>query len=101
VGLNAVRAALIAAVESGEFQHEMRDSLSEKNLLAIGEVTEAEVIQMLWRTKGDQYSSSRHDWDADTLVHVFRPEMDGERWYIKAYFLDPRDQSAMFISVHK
>jgi hypothetical protein len=32
---------------------------------------------------------------------VFRPEVDGERWYIKAYFLDQADKSAMFISVHK
>lgn len=101
VGLNSARKALIAALEAGDFQHEGRDTLSEKNLLAVGDMTETEVVRLLRRTRGDQYSSSCHDWDSETTVHVFRPEVDGERWYIKAYFLDPADKSAMFISVHK
>jgi hypothetical protein len=101
MGLKSARKALIAALEAGNFQHEQRDTLSEKNLLAVGEVTEAEVIGLLRRTRGDQYSSSGHDWDRDTTVHVFKPEVDDERWYIKAYFLNPTDHSAIFVSVHK
>lgn len=91
----------MAALESGDFQHERRDTLSEKNLLAVGDVTETEVVKLLRRTRGDQYSSSGHDWDPGTTVHLFKPEVDGQRWYIKAYFLDPAEKSAMFISVHK
>lgn len=101
MGLKSARRALIAALKAGDFQHESRDALKEKNLLAVGDVTEDEVISLLQKTRGDQYGSSNHDWDAETIVHVFKPEVDGERWYIKAYFLDPEDRSAMFISVHK
>ena len=101
MGLNDARKALIKALEDGDFRHEPRDILSEKNLLAMGEVTENDVIHMLRRTRGDQYSSSPHDWDAETVVHVFRPEVHREKWYVKAYFLDPPGGSAMFISVHK
>lgn len=86
---------------TGDFQHERRDALSEKNLLAVGDVTAAEVVGLLPKTRGDQYSSSSHDWDAATAVHVFKPVVNREQWYIKAYFLDPSDESAMFISVHK
>ena len=101
MGLRSARGALIAALEAGDLQHEARDTLSEKNLLAVGEVSEADVIALLRRTRGDQYSSSGHDWDPATTVHVFRPDVDDERWYIKAYFLDPTGSSAVFISVHK
>ncbi len=101
MGLRSARKALIAALEAGDFQHEKRDALSEKNLLAVGDVTETEVVGLLRKTRGDQYSSSPHDWDAATTVHVFKPVLDGEQWYIKAYFLDPSDESAMFVSVHK
>ena len=93
--------ALVAALEAGDLQHEARDTLSEKNLLAVGKVSEADVIALLRRTRGDQYSSSGHDRDPDTTVHVFKPAVDEEQWYIKVYFLDPTDGSAMFISVHK
>ena len=101
MSLRAARAALIRALEDGAFQHEARDVLSEKNLLAVGEVTEADVIRMLRRTRGEQYSSSPHDWDPQTLVHVFKPEAGKQKWYVKAYFLDPPDRCAVFISVHK
>lgn len=69
--------------------------------MSIGDVTEAEVIRLLRRTRGDEYSSSAHDWDAETTVHLFKPKVDGVRWYIKAYFLEPSEDSAVFISVHK
>ena len=77
IGLNDARRALIKALEDGDFQHDPRDALSEKNLLAIGEVTETDVIHVLRRTRGDQYSSSPHDWDR--LLN----------------------QSAVFVSIHK
>jgi hypothetical protein len=101
MGFSAAKKALITALEAGSFQHEARGTISEKNLLAIGEVTETEVIRMLRRTRGAQYSRSGHHWDPGTTVHLFRPGIGGARWYIKAYFIDPNDQSAMFISVHK
>jgi hypothetical protein len=101
VGLKGARRALISALEAGDYQHEGRGALSEKNLLAVGDVTETEVARLLRRTRGDQYSNSHHDWDPETIVHLFRPEVNGERWYIKAYSLAPPEKSAVFISVHK
>lgn len=93
--------ALIQALEAGDYQHEPRGALSEKNLLAVGDVDVEDVIKMLRRTRGDQYSSTPHDWDVETTVHVFRPDLDSERWYVKAYFLGSPDLSAVFVSVHR
>lgn len=47
MGFNDARKALIKALEGRNYQHDPRDVLSEKNLLAIGEVTEADVVQVL------------------------------------------------------
>lgn len=101
VGLTDARKALVEALESGNYQHEARSALGEKNLLAIGDVDENDVIRMLHLTRGHQYSSSPHDWDRDTTVHVFKPDVGGERWYVKAYFLNSPVGSAVIISVHQ
>ena len=58
-------------------------------------------MAILRRARGDQYSSAPHDWDRDTLVHVFRPVVSGQRWYVKAYFLAEPNGTAAFISVHR
>ena len=101
MGLESARQALVRALKDGDYQHEARDVLSEKNLLAVGIVSEGEVVVLLQRTRGDQYSTSPHDADQTVDVHVFRPEVKGQRWYIKAYFLDGPEGTATFISVHK
>jgi hypothetical protein len=101
MGFGSARKAAIQALSEGAFLHEARDALSEKNLLAVGDVTAQEVISLLHRTRGDQYSSSPHDWDPGTVVHVFRPIIDGARWYVKVYFLEKPTRTAVFISVHK
>jgi len=100
VSLRTVRQALIGSLESGNFEHEARAALAERNLLAVGDVDAAFVVRLLQRTRGDRYATSRHDWDREVTVHVFRPELDGERWYVKAYFLDVQAGRAVFISVH-
>jgi hypothetical protein len=64
-------------------------------------VDEAFVVQLLHRTRGTQYFCAPHDWDHKTMVHVFRPDVAGRRWYVKAYFLDPMLARAVFISVHE
>ena len=97
MGLREVRTELIECLKDGRYEHEPRDVLSEKNLLAVGDVTAAHVIRLLQRCKGEQYECSPHDADRETLVHVFQPEADGRCWYIKAYFLS---EGAVFISVH-
>jgi hypothetical protein len=101
MGFRAARTALIRALLAGDYQHEAREALAEKNLLAVGDVTAAEVIAFLRSTRGSQYSSASHDWDRDTIVHVFWPVVSGQRWYVKAYFLAEADGTAVFISVHR
>lgn len=92
---------MIKALETGSFEHEARDVLSEKNLLAIGDVDEAFVIKLLHRCRGNQYRTSPHHWDADTTVHEFKPVVEDEHWYVKAYFLESSRSRVTFISIHK
>jgi len=101
MGFREARVALIRALLAGAYQHEAREALSEKNLLAVGDVTADEVVAILRRTRGHQYSSTAHDWNRETVVHVFRPLVSGERWYVKAYFLAGAGSTAVFISVHR
>ena len=97
-GLRTVRRRLIAALREGEYRHEGRSALEEKNLLAIGEVGPPEVIQLLQRCRGDQHRTSPHHVDRTLVVHEFRPVLGDRTWYVKAYFRGPM---AWFISVHE
>lgn len=105
-GFLAARTRVIAALKDGRVQHDARDALAEKNLLAVGAVTPAEVISVLERCRGGDHTASPHHAsalaDRGVKVHVFETAQSGECWYIKAYFLSaaPPDDNAIFISVH-
>ena len=99
MGFRDVKAALLVALESGNYGHEPREVQVEKNLLAVGEVSQAFVVQLVRKTSGTEYSSSPHHAQASVAVHVFKPMKDGARWYVKAYFAP--DKSVVFISVHR
>jgi hypothetical protein len=101
MAFSSAKRALLAALEAGTFLHEAREVSSEKNLLAVGDVTVEEVIAVVRRARGRDYSASPHHWSPDTEVHVFRPIVDGTRWYVKAYFLEEPAGTAVFISVHR
>ena len=60
-----------------------------------------EVVGILKRARGTDYAVSPHHWDPDTSVHVFQPTVEGTRWYVKAYFLEEPDKTAVFISIHR
>jgi hypothetical protein len=100
MGFSSAKRALLTALEAGNIQHEARDVLSEKNLLAVGDVSVGEVIAMVRRARGPDYSVSPHHWDAETEVHVFRPMVGGTRWYVKVYFLEEPEGTAVFVSIH-
>jgi hypothetical protein len=100
MGFRRAKHLLLAALRSGNFQHEAREVLAEKNLLAIGDVTADEVVRAVQRTGGGDYSSAPHHWDPEITVHIFRSRIDGDRWYIKCYFLPASGGTAVFISVH-
>lgn len=98
MGFKEVRTLLIDALESRQYEYEDRDDLDEKNLLAVRKVKPEFVITLLRRCTGLQYESRRHHMHPGIQCHVFTPELEGERWYVKAYFLSAR---AIFISVHR
>lgn len=102
MGFRNARDRLVEALEEGRFEHEARKTKSEKNLLAVGDVSAERVKTLLHRCRGDQHEESPHYWDPETTVHEFEPVVDGESWYIKAYFQsDGNTVSATFISVHQ
>lgn len=101
MGLRSARAATIEALRSGNFDHEVGETRAEKNLLAIGAVSPGHVIDLLRRCRGGDYSESPHHWDRSVSVHVFTPQAGGQRWYIKAYFIEGFGEKATFISVHR
>lgn len=102
MGFREARDRLIEALREGRYEHEARQARSEKNLLAVGDVAADEVVTLPHRCRGDQHEESPNHWDRATTVHEFKPVVDGDQCYIKAYF-DPDDRSegVMFISVHK
>jgi hypothetical protein len=79
-------------------QHEYRADMESKNLLAIGEVTPEFVVRLLNRCTGRQYRASPYHFDRSVVCHEFTPQLNGARWYLKAYFLSA---DAVFISVHQ
>ena len=46
MGFRDVKAALVAALESGNYEHELREVQEEKNLLAVGDVSQAFVVEL-------------------------------------------------------
>jgi hypothetical protein len=98
MGFKEARMLLIEALQSRQYGYEDREDLEEKNLLAAKQVTPGFVIQLLWRCSGLEYESRKHHLYPHLLCHVFKPVFDGERWYVKAFFVSTR---AIFISVHR
>ena len=83
---------VLEAIRSKRFRHESRSG-DTKNLLATGEVSHEEAVQILGRTKGQEASKSRHHLDPDLEIWVFRPA----GWYIKFYVVE----DCWFISFHR
>lgn len=98
MGFKDVRALLVDALQTNQFATEMRPDIDRKNLLAVKEVTPVFVARLLLRCRGGDYETQRHHLYPDVPCHVFTPVLDGEGWYVKAYFVSAR---AVFISVHR
>ncbi len=96
IGFRTAKRLLVAALESGDYAHELdRGSIETKNLLATGRVSADEVLDLVAPCRGQNHSSSAHHFDARIEVHILK--ING--WYIKFYVLG--DPSVMFISVHQ
>jgi hypothetical protein len=94
-GFTMAKRRVIAALLSGQFQHEAsRSDVAVKNLLLTGVVSAAEVCALIRRARGQDHRASAHHQVPGVVVHVIRRE----GWYVKFYFLDP---DVIFISVHR
>jgi hypothetical protein len=89
-----VRRAVVAALLSGDFDHEFRAEIDTKNLLSTGQVSVPELVAALKRCSGWNYSCSPHHASPTLTVHVIKTRP----WYVKFYFVDPE---TWFISVHE
>lgn len=93
MGFKEVKAKAIADLLSGDYAHEGRGDIDEKNLLQSGQIGAEDVVALLKMSRGGDHSSSPHHQDANLEVHVIKCR----DWYVKFYF----DPDTMFISVHK
>ncbi len=94
IGFKEARKRVIAALQSGTYQHEVRSQIDTKNLLHTGQVSSADLCEVLKKCKGQDHTMSSHYVLPNLDVHIIK--RDG--WYIKFYFLDP---NTVFISVHQ
>jgi hypothetical protein len=92
MGFNEVKKLLIDALKNGSFQNEARDA--SKNLLATGDFSVDDLMDLIKKSSGSNHQSSPHHQDGNIDVHVIQ----ARGWYIKFFFLDP---DVIFISVHQ
>lgn len=88
-----VKRRVVAFLLSGDFSHEGRADIEDKNLLQVGKVSAAEVAEVLRKSGGANHHSSPHHQAPSILVHV----IFCRSWYVKFYF----DPDTTFISVHQ
>ena len=93
MSFNAVKKKAISDLSSGNYAHEGRNDIDEKNLLKTGEISANSVVDLSRMSRSSEHSSSRHHQDASIVIHVIK--LRG--WYLKFYF----DPDTMFISVHQ
>ena len=89
-----MKRAVIRALQSGAFRHEMRTSFEEKNLLGYGALTVNQVVKLIEESRGTEYSCSALHGDPNYDCHLLKTG----GWYVKFYFADPH---TVFISVHR
>jgi len=94
MGFKQAKFAVLMALEKGDFLHEARNNINEKNWLKTGQVSVSEVVEIIKICNGNHHTESPHHWISSVTVHVIK--RDG--WYIKFYFLEP---NTYFISVHR
>ena len=97
MGFNEIKYRAIQKLKEGLVQHEERKE-KEKNLLALGYLTNDDVIDILKYCTGIHYKTAPHDKMKLIMVHIFTPKRcKYEGYYVKLYFIEP---DIWFISVH-
>lgn len=100
MGFREVKRQAIDCLKNGYVQHETtRAKIDVKNLLAMGEISVAEVTELIRQTKGFQYESGGAVHGHRELeMHIMKPVKGGQCWYLKFYFIEP---NIIFMSVHQ
>jgi hypothetical protein len=93
-GFRAVKQAVVQALLDGDYQHESRNDIREKNLLSIGAVSPTFVAGLVRASRGTDYECSPLHRKHQIDCHLIRTR----GWYVKFYFLEP---GTVFISVHQ
>lgn len=93
MGFKEVKHKVISDLLAGDFQHEGRNDINEKNLLATGRATPQEIAGLLKASRGPECTSSPHHQDGKITVYVVATR----GWYVKFYFYP----DTLFISVHR
>jgi len=93
MGFKEVKAKVISDLTSGDYAHEGRADIDDKNLLQTGKVSAKEVADMLKKSSGTNHMCSPHHQDSSIDVHV----ITCRNWYVKFYFY----ANTVFISVHQ
>jgi hypothetical protein len=97
VGFNDDKQAILEMLIQGFYLHETRAFQADKNWLSTGDITQESAWAIVSKVTGRTAESSPHHADPEIKVWVFKPECEGQRWYIKCYL----DEGALtFISFH-
>ncbi len=98
MGFKEIKRKVISCLEEGNFLHEQRNNIKIKNLLATGDITIANIIDILKKSRSNEHQSSPHHSISGVTVHIIKTSYSGDEWYIKWYFIAP---NSVFISIHE
>ena len=98
MGFSEEKRWLLVVLESGNLVHDFRGLNSDKNWLSDGRLSIEEACALVALTRGDQAESKPHHERAELIVWIFKPALDGKRWYIK--FQRTAQGRAKFLSFH-
>ena len=98
LGFRRALAQLLEALDSGAFGFPIEEVRAGKNLLQTGELSRDDLVRILKRCRGPDYSESPHHWAPEIVCHVFKPTVEGNRWYVNCCFIG---QDTLVISVHR
>ena len=98
MGFNDDKKKMIEALRKGEVLHEARSYQEDKNLLATGQITEEEAALILGSIPGRDAEASVHHYDQSQPIWIMKTNVDGVKWYLKAYL---QGENVVFLSFHQ
>lgn len=101
MGFDQDKKLLLAALITGEFLLEARESQDLKNLLASDQdFTLQSAYDIVNATRGNQARLDYHHQDPSQPIWILRPNWNRERWYVKCY-IDCHTDLVYFVSFHR